>query len=73
MVVLAIFTVESLSDICQVCYWQHDFYQEKVWMMTGGPNTISLRDAKINFMKFGAVEKDYIEYVRKLFEEEMIK
>lgn len=41
--------------------------------MKGGPNTISLRDANINFMKFGVVEKDYIEYVRKSFEEEMIK
>lgn len=30
------FTVESLSDICQVCYWQHDFYQEKRMDDEGG-------------------------------------
>lgn len=65
------FTIESLSDICPVCYWQHDFYQEKEMDDDGGPNTISLNSAKENFIKFGAVEKSYIEYVRKPFDDEI--
>ncbi len=38
---------------------------------TGGANTVSLNQARENFIKFGACEKDMRKYVRLPIEEEM--
>jgi len=67
------FTIESIADICPVCYWQKDFYQEENIDDDGGANSISLRCAKENFKRFGAIEKQFIEHIRPPFEDEKIK
>lgn len=53
-----------ISDICPVCFWQTDFYQEKHIDDSGGPNLISLLQARENFKSFGAVEVRFINLVR---------
>ena len=63
-------TVESISDICPVCFWQRDFYQEEHIDDDGGPNLVSIRKAKENFKKFGAIEERLKGYVRPPLEEE---
>lgn len=59
------FTIEGDFDICPVCYWQKDFFQEENIDDNGGPNLISLREAQKNFKLFGASEKRFINLVRK--------
>lgn len=61
----------GISDICPVCYWQKDFYQEEHIDDSGGPNLVSLRDAKENFKFFGASEKRFINLVRPPEKDEM--
>jgi hypothetical protein len=59
-----------ISDICPVCFWQKDFYQEEHIDDSGGPNLVSLQEAKENFKKFGAIEERFKEFVRHPLEEE---
>ena len=56
--------IEGDFDICPVCYWQKDFFQEKNIDDAGGPNLVSLRDAKENFKTFGVIEKRFKKHVR---------
>jgi hypothetical protein len=63
-------TIESTSDVCPVCYWQKDDYQEQHSNDDGGPNLVSLMEAKENYKKFGAIEERFKEYVRLPTEEE---
>ncbi len=51
-------------DICKVCFWEDDPIQLADHGYVGGANRISLRQAQINFRKFGACEADRIKYVQ---------
>ena len=51
--------IDVISDICPVCFWQKDFYQEEHTDDSGGPNLVSLREARENFKSFGAIEKRF--------------
>jgi len=66
------FTIDErvISDICPVCFWQRDFYQEENINDSGGPNLVSLKKAKENFKEFGAIELRFKEYVRAPLAEE---
>lgn len=56
---------ESLyHDICPVCYWENDPIQNDDPDLQGGANKISLNAGKENFRKWGAIDIDYIRYVR---------
>lgn len=58
------FTIENMFEICPVCYWQKDIFQEENINDDGGPNSVSLRKARENFEQFGAVEKSFLSNVR---------
>ena len=62
--------LEGDFDICPICYWQKDFFQEKNTDDSGGPNLISLQEAKENFKIFGAIEKQFKKHVRLPFDNE---
>ncbi len=53
-------TIENgvISDICPVCFWQKDFYQEAHIDDNGGPNLVSLREAKGNFKILEPLKSD---------------
>ncbi|WP_306565798.1 CPCC family cysteine-rich protein [Flavobacterium lindanitolerans] len=55
---------DVISDICPICFWQTDSYQEEHIDDSGGPNLISLRQARENFKSFEAVEVRFINLVR---------
>ena len=67
------FTIEkdAISTICPVCFWHKDFYQEEHIDDDGGPNSISLRGAKVNFKSFGAKERRVLDFVRLPEEDEI--
>lgn len=63
-------TEEVIVDICPVCFWQYDEISAKSPNRAIGPNKVSLNIAKENFEKFGAMEKDFIDKVRKPYKDE---
>jgi hypothetical protein len=65
------FTVDGISSICPVCFWQEDTYQEAHVDDDGGPNMVSLREAKRNYENVGAVEKRFIKDVRPPHKDEL--
>ncbi len=65
------YTITEIHETCPVCYWEEDRYQAIHIDDNGGPNLVSLRDAKINFIKFGAKEELFINDVRKPNKDEM--
>lgn len=51
--------------ICPVCFWEDDNYQYDNPDYTGGANHISLNQEKINFKSYGAIDGQFLKYVRK--------
>ena len=52
-------------DICPICFWEADSVQSTNLDYEGGPNKVSLRQARQNFLEFGACRKDMLQHVRK--------
>lgn len=52
-------------EICAICYWEDDPVQLENVNEDGGANRVSLRNAQMNFLQFGAVEQRFISNVRK--------
>jgi Cysteine-rich CPCC len=61
------------DEICEVCFWQDDGQdEEEADQVRGGPNySLSLRQAQINFQRFGAVEERHRIHVRKPLPDEI--
>jgi len=57
-------------DICSVCYWEDDNIQRDNPDYRGGANNISLREARENYTKIGAISAEYLENVRQPLDEE---
>lgn len=64
-------TIEEEYDICPVCFWEADHYQEKNPDYAGGANDVSLIQAKENYLRFGACEQRFIDHVREPLPEEI--
>ena len=62
---------DESDDICRVCAWQDDISQREDANYIGGPNEVSLNQARENYKLFGASDKKYIAKVRKPSFEEM--
>jgi hypothetical protein len=60
-------------QICKVCFWEDDGQDEKdADKVRGGPNgSLSLTQARANFLKFGACEERFMKHVRKPLPEEL--
>jgi hypothetical protein len=61
---------EESDDICQVCSWQEDIVQREDSDYVGGPNMVSLNQARESFRLFGVSEKRFIGKGRKPLIEE---
>ncbi|QSQ26555.1 hypothetical protein JY651_17175 [Pyxidicoccus parkwayensis] len=52
-------------DICAICFWEDDGQDnddaDTCW---GGPNGVSLSEARLNFLTFGAAEHEGLPHVR---------
>ena len=57
-------------DICPVCYWEDDPIQLIDEDYEGGANKVSLNQARINYLEFGACEESMKGHVRKPTDEE---
>jgi hypothetical protein len=61
---------DGTYEICKVCFWEVDGLQSHDPDYEGGANTVSLRMAQKNFIKFGASDKESITSVRPLASDE---
>lgn len=52
-------------SICPICYWEDDPIALKNPKFSGTANQVSLIEARINFEKYGACEKDIVRNTRK--------
>jgi len=57
-------------EICPVCFWEFDPVQIADPDYEGGANTVSLRQAKKNYINFGACEESMKKNVRRPTSEE---
>jgi len=60
-------TLEAVADfeICDICFWEDDGQDElELDCEIGGPNGVSLAEARGNFIEFGAAEKKDLEHTR---------
>lgn len=51
-------------DLCPICYWEDDPSQYEDPDLEGGPNSLSLRQAQLNFILYGASSQECLSYVR---------
>ena len=52
-------------EICSVCFWEDDGYNDNPDEVRGGPNQdLSINQAKANFKKFGAYSQHVAQYTR---------
>ena len=58
-------------NICPVCYWEDDLVQFYDENFEGGANEPSLKKARKNYEVFGAIDKEFINHVRKPLKEEV--
>lgn len=51
-------------EICPVCGWEDDDVQFESPDSSGGANSVSLNEAKVNFKKIGAIDEKALSFVR---------
>lgn len=51
-------------EICPICYWENDPYQNENPDYIGGVNLLCLNSAKLNFKKYHTVEERFKDIVR---------
>ena len=58
-------------EICPVCFWENDPKQNEDPNYLGGPNKVTLNQARLNFKMLGACDFDAKLHVRNPFEDEL--
>lgn len=59
------YTIFREFDICPVCYWEANWYQEEHDILDdAGPNRVSIIDGRKNYIKFHACEERFVNQVR---------
>ncbi len=59
-------------EICPICFWEDDEWPEsQADEERGGPNHVSLTQARRNFLTFGAAEEKDLPHVRKPREDDV--
>jgi hypothetical protein len=62
----AILEKHDSYEICQMCFWEDDGQDDPdADENRGGPNYVSLKEARKNFLTLGSAEKKDLSYVRK--------
>ena len=51
-------------EVCPVCYWEYDDFQNENENYIGGANGLSLKQARINFRNFGAIQEKFRKFTR---------
>ena len=59
------FTLEEVGnyDICPICFWENDGLDIDGIDKHSGPNHMTIREGRANFLKYGACEERFIKKV----------
>jgi hypothetical protein len=59
--------------ICKVCFWEDDGQDDHgADDVRGGPNgALSLKQARLNFLEFGACDREFVSNVRQPLPDEL--
>lgn len=59
------FTLEEIGtyDICQICFWENDGLDIDRLDKHSGPNHMTLREGRANFILYGACEEKFMQKV----------
>ena len=57
-------------EICPICFWENDPIQNSDIDYFGGANHISLREARENYIKIGAMSEQFKKNVREPLDSE---
>lgn len=60
-------------EICEICFWEDDGQDLTELIIHSGPNHITLGEARMNFLKFGACTENSVDYVIKESERSAFK
>jgi len=63
--------VRGSYEVCQVCFWEDDGLQFEYPDYEGGANSVSLIEARRNYLIFGACDLKAIPFVREPYEDEL--
>ncbi|KLT65778.1 hypothetical protein AB669_09885 [Pedobacter sp. BMA] len=55
---------DAIAAICDVCFWQKDFSQEKNTGDAGGLKSVSLMQSIVNYKSFGVMDRTFLNKVR---------
>ena len=59
-------------EICEICFWEDDGQDDPEQNECfGGPNKVSLKEARFNFLVFGAAERNQTDCVRSVNESDI--
>jgi hypothetical protein len=65
-------TERDSFEICEVCFWEDDGFNDNPDEVRGGPNQdLSLNQARANFKQFGAYSQHAAQYTRRPHEDEL--
>ena len=60
-------------EICEICFWEDDGQDNPDHEeCLGGPNGVSLKEARFNFIMYGAAEKKDLELVRSVQQDDIV-
>ena len=68
---LPVTSKDALAFICPVCFWEIDTFIQSDDEPSDQNHSITLNQARLNFLKFSACEERMIEHVRKPKEDEL--
>lgn len=67
------FTEKFSYDICPICFWEEDGLDIDNIEQHSGPNHLSIKEARLNFKKYGACDKSMIKNVISVSERKKYK
>ena len=64
-------TVSNGYEVCPVCFWEDDPVQNEDPQNSGGANSLSLEQARRNYIEMGASQREFLNKIRPPTPEEM--
>ncbi|WP_092138316.1 CPCC family cysteine-rich protein [Cupriavidus sp. YR651] len=69
------FTLNEISggtfEICHVCFWEDDQIQLNYPDIAGGANKVSLKEARENYKRYGAIVERFVDKIRQPNKDEL--
>ena len=65
------FKANNTFQVCPICFWEDDGVQLNDPDYEGGANEMSLKQARMNYHKFGVIDLKFKDYTRAIKKDEL--